>query len=362
MAHKLMILPGDGIGPEVMAEVRKVLGWLESDGGLNFDTSEDLIGGAAIDAHGTSLSDETLEKCRGVDAILLGAVGGPKWTDVDYNIRPEAGLLKLRKELDLFANLRPAIVFDALVDASSLKPEIVKGLDILIVRELTGGVYFGEPRGIEDLGNGERRGVNTQVYTTSEIKRLGRVAFDLARKRSNKVTSCEKANVMESGMLWREEITALHKEEFSDVTLEHMYADNCAMQLLRDPSQFDVIATDNLFGDILSDEAAMLTGSLGMLPSASLGNPGAPGLYEPVHGSAPDIAGQGKANPLATILSLAMALRYSLDQGTIADQLEQAVQNILNDGTRTPDIMADGCREVSTSAMGDALIDALNKI
>ncbi len=361
MTHKLMILPGDGIGPEVMAEVRKVLSWLENDAGIAFEIEDGLIGGASIDAHNDPLTDDTLDQCRKADAILLGAVGGPKWADVDYNIRPEAGLLKLRKELDLFANLRPAIVFDALVDASSLKPEIVKGLDILIVRELTGGVYFGEPRGIEDLGNGQRRGFNTQTYTTSEIQRVGRVAFDLARKRDNKVTSCEKANVMESGKLWREEITALHKAEFSDVELEHMYADNCAMQLLRNPSQFDVIVTDNLFGDILSDEAAMLTGSLGMLPSASLGNPGSPGLYEPVHGSAPDIAGQGKANPLATILSLAMALRYSLNEGQTANQLEQAVQGVLNNGTRTPDIMAPGCSEVSTSAMGDALIRALEK-
>jgi len=361
MTHKLMILPGDGIGPEVMAEVRKVIAWLESDAGLSFEIEDGLIGGASIDEHNDPLTDETLEQCRKVDAILLGAVGGPKWTHVDYTIRPEAGLLKLRKELDLFANLRPAIVFDALVDASSLKPEIVKGLDILIVRELTGGVYFGEPRGIEDLGGGERRGFNTQSYTTSEIKRVGRVAFELAKKRSNKVTSCEKANVMESGKLWREEITALHESEFKDVELVHMYADNCAMQLLRRPSQFDVIVTDNLFGDILSDEASMLTGSLGMLPSAALGSPGAPGLYEPVHGSAPDIAGQGKANPLATILSLAMALRYSLGQGALADALEQSVQNILNDGIRTPDIMAEDCTQVSTSEMGNALVKELSR-
>lgn len=361
MTHKLMILPGDGIGPEAMTELHKVLAWLESKGGISFEISNGLIGGASIDAHSNPLTDETLDQCRKVDAIILGAVGGPKWADVAYNIRPEAGLLRLRKELDLFANLRPAIVFDALVDASTLKPEIVRGLDILIVRELTGGVYFGEPRGIEDIGNGQRRGFNTQTYTTAEIQRVGRVAFELARKRGNKVTSCEKANVMESGKLWREEITALHQDEFKDITLEHIYADNCAMQLLRNPSQFDVIVTDNLFGDILSDEASMLTGSLGMLPSASLGNPGAPGLYEPVHGSAPDIAGQDKANPLATILSLAMALRYSLDEAKAADRLEQAVQSILNNGTRTPDIMADGCREVSTSGMGDALIEQLKK-
>jgi len=360
MTHKLVILPGDGIGPEVMAEVRKVIGWLEKKGGLSFEIAEDDIGGAAYDRYGVPFADETLAKCRKSDAVIMGSVGGPKWDGVEYNKRPEAGLLRARKELGLFANLRPALVFDALADASSLKTEIVKGLDILIVRELTGGVYFGEPRGIEDLGNGERRGVNTQVYTTSEIKRVGRVAFELARKRGNKVTSCEKANVMESGKLWREDITALHAAEFKDVQLEHMYADNCAMQLLRNPRQFDVIVTDNLFGDILSDEAAMLTGSLGMLPSASLGEPGKPGLYEPVHGSAPDIAGQGKANPLATILSFSMALRYSLNEGAAADKIEAAVQDVLNKGIRTPDIMAPGCQQVSTAAMGDALLKALD--
>ncbi len=357
--HKLLLLPGDGIGHEVMAEVKKLIGWLEDNSALSFECQDDHIGGAAYDAYGHPFADETLEKARKSDAIIMGSVGGPKWDGVEYNLRPEAGLLRLRKELDLFANLRPAIVFDALVDASSLKPEIVRGLDILIVRELTGGVYFGEPRGIEDIGGGKRRGFNTQTYTTDEITRIGEVAFDLARKRGNKVTSCEKANVMESGKLWREEITALHAAEFSDVNLEHMYADNCAMQLLRNPSQFDVIVTDNLFGDILSDEAAMLTGSLGMLPSASLGAPGVPGLYEPVHGSAPDIAGQGKANPLATLLSFSMALRYSLDAGDWADKIETAAQAVLNNGTRTADIMADGCAEVSTSEMGDALIKEL---
>ena len=359
--HKLVLLPGDGIGPEVIAEVKKVMSWLESSADISFDVQEDALGGAAIDAYGVPLADETLEKCRKADAIVMGSVGGPKWDGVDYNIRPEAGLLKLRKELDLFANLRPAIVFDALIDASTLKPDVVKGLDILIVRELTGGVYFGEPRGIEDLGNGERRGFNTQTYTTSEILRVGRVAFELARKREGRVCSAEKANVMESGKLWREEITKLHETEYKDVQLSHMYADNCAMQLLRNPRQFDVIVTDNLFGDILSDEAAMLTGSLGMLPSASLGAPGVPGLYEPVHGSAPDIAGQGKANPLATILSFAMALRYSLDRGDLADRIEQAAQEVLSQGLRTADIMADGCTELSTSALGDALVGALDK-
>lgn len=360
--HKLVILPGDGIGPEVMAEVKKVIGWLEAKAGLSFAIEEDDIGGAAYDRYGMPFADETLAKCRAADAVIMGSVGGPKWDGVDYNKRPEAGLLRARKELGLFANLRPAIVFDALAEASTLKTEIVKGLDILIVRELTGGVYFGEPRGIEDLGNGERRGVNTQVYTTSEIKRVGRVAFELARKRKGKVTSCEKANVMESGKLWREDITALHKAEYSDVALEHMYADNCAMQLLRNPRQFDVIVTDNLFGDILSDEAAMLTGSLGMLPSASLGAPGTPGLYEPVHGSAPDIAGQGKANPLATILSFSMALRYSLNEGVAADMIERAVQDVLGRGIRTADIMAEGCRQVSTAEMGDALLAALDGV
>ena len=358
--HRLVILPGDGIGPEVMREVRKIIGWLELKAGLSFAIQEDDIGGAAYDRYGVPFADETLARCRGADAIIMGSVGGPQWDGVAYDKRPEAGLLRARKELGLFANLRPAIVFDALADASSLKTEIVRGLDILIVRELTGGVYFGEPRGIKDLGNGERRGVNTQVYTTSEIRRVGRVAFELARKRRGKVTSCEKANVMESGKLWREDITALHRADYSDVALEHMYADNCAMQLLRNPRQFDVIVTDNLFGDILSDEAAMLTGSLGMLPSASLGAPGAPGLYEPVHGSAPDIAGQNKANPLATILSFSMALRYSLGEPGAADMIEASVQDVLTGGIRTADIMAPGCREVGTEAMGNALIDALD--
>lgn len=359
--YTLTILPGDGIGPEAMAEVRKIIAWLEENQNVSFTLHEDDIGGTAYDRYGVPLADETLEKCKASDAVIMGSVGGPQWDNVDYDKRPEAGLLRLRKEMGLFANLRPAIVFDALIDASTLKPEIVKGLDILIVRELTGGVYFGEPRGIEDLGNGQRRGVNTQVYETYEIERVGRVAFDLARKRGNHVTSCEKANVMEAGKLWREDMTALHAKEFSDVKLEHMYADNCAMQLLRNPSQFDVIVTDNLFGDILSDEASMLTGSLGMLPSASLGESGNPGVYEPVHGSAPDIAGQGKANPLATILSFAMALRYSLNLGTQADMIEQAVQDVLNSGTRTPDIMAEGCTICSTAQMGDALMGALNQ-
>lgn len=358
----LLLLAGDGIGPEIMAEAEKIIGWINEKTGLKIDTQSDFIGGCAYDTYGNPFDDSTLEKARNSDAILMGCVGGPKWDGVEYNLRPEAGLLKLRKELDLFANLRPAIVFDALVDASTLKPEIVKGLDILIVRELTGGVYFGEPRGIETLKNGERRGFNTQTYTTSEIHRIARVAFDIAKKRKNHVTSCEKANVMESGKLWREEVTALHEKEFSNVELQHMYADNCAMQLLRNPSQFDVIVTDNLFGDILSDEAAMLTGSLGMLPSASLGAEGTPGLYEPVHGSAPDIAGQNKANPLALILSLAMCVRYSFSEGKIADQIENAVQNVLNNNIRTADIADKNTSAVSTQEMGDAVLKELNRL
>lgn len=358
-SHSLCILPGDGIGPEIVAEARKVIDWLQEEGEASFDIKEEHVGGASYDAYGEPITEDTIALAKSCDAVLLGAVGGPGWDGVPYDKRPEAGLLTIRKKLDLFANLRPAIVFDALADASSLKKEIVQGLDILIVRELTGGVYFGEPRGIEDLGNGQRRGFNTQTYTTEEIQRVGRIAFDLAKKRSGKVTSCEKANVMESGKLWREDITALHAAEFADVQLEHMYADNCAMQLVRAPSQFDVIVTDNLFGDILSDEAAQLTGSLGMLPSASLGSDYA--MYEPAHGSAPDIAGQQKANPLATILSFAMALRYSFDNGEAANVLEAAVEDVLTQGIRTADIMSLDCTEVSTPAMGDAILEALSK-
>lgn len=364
MSRHIVLLPGDGLGPEVMREAVKVIGWLNAKRGADITTEEGDIGGSSIDKHGVPLSDATLDRCRAADAVLLAAVGGPKWDKVDYAIRPEAGLLKLRKELALFANLRPAKVFDALVDASTLKREIVQGLDILIVRELTGGVYFGEPRGIEKLPNGERRGINTQVYTTHEIHRVARVAFELARLRGKKVCSCEKANVMESGKLWREEVTALHAADYADVALSHMYADNCAMQLLRNPAQFDVIVTDNLFGDILSDEAAMLTGSLGMLPSASLGAADASGkraaLYEPIHGSAPDIAGKNIANPLATILSVAMMLRYSFGLLAEADALEQAVERVLGKGLRTADIMSDGCTKLSTSEMGDAVITELN--
>jgi 3-isopropylmalate dehydrogenase len=360
---RLLILPGDGIGPEVMAEVRRVVDWFGDHQAVGFDVEEDLVGGAAFDAHGKPLAEATLEKALATDAVLLGAVGGPKWDGLPFDEKPERGLLALRKEMDLFANLRPALCFDALVEASTLKPEVVSGLDIMIVRELTGGVYFGEPRGIESLPNGERRGLNTQSYTTSEIRRVAAVAFELARKRRGRVCSAEKANVMESGVLWREEVTQLHAESFADVELTHMYADNCAMQLVRDPKQFDVIVTDNLFGDILSDEAAMLTGSLGMLPSASLGDLDEtgrrPALYEPVHGSAPDIAGQGLANPLATVLSLAMMFRYSFDLGSQADLLETAVKNVLAAGKRTGDIMTQGCEQVSTEAMGDALLAEL---
>ena len=357
----LLILPGDGIGPEVMAEVRKIIDWFGTQG-TPFDVSEDLVGGAAYDAHGVPLHDETMATAQEVDAVLLGAVGGPAYDDLDFSVKPERGLLRLRKEMDLFANLRPAQCFDALADFSSLKTDIVSGLDIMIVRELTSGVYFGEPRGIFEEGN-ERVGVNTQRYTESEIERGARAAFELAMKRDKRLCSMEKANVMESGILWREVVTEVHKD-YPEVELSHMYADNGAMQLVRAPKQFDVIYTDNLFGDILSDCAAMLTGSLGMLPSASLGAPMANGrpkaLYEPVHGSAPDIAGEGKANPCACMLSFAMALRYSFDMGEEATRLEQAVEKVLADGTRTGDLMqAEGGTPVSTSEMGDAVLAAL---
>jgi 3-isopropylmalate dehydrogenase len=360
----LLILPGDGIGPEVMAEVRKIIGWYGEKRGLVFDVSEDLVGGAAYDLHGVPLSDATMAKAQEADAVLLGAVGGPKYDKLDFSVKPERGLLRLRKEMDLYANLRPAQCFDALADFSSLKKDVVAGLDIMIVRELTSGVYFGEPRGIFKEGN-ERVGINTQRYTESEIARVARSAFELARRRNNKVCSMEKANVMESGVLWRDVVTEVHKAEYRDVELSHMYADAGAMQLTRWPKQFDVIVTDNLFGDLLSDLAAMLTGSLGMLPSASLGAPMANGrpkaLYEPVHGSAPDIAGQGKANPIACVLSFAMALRYSFDQGAEADRLEKAVETVLAQGLRTADLMGpEGGRPVSTSEMGDAIVRALD--
>ncbi|NBV61176.1 MAG: 3-isopropylmalate dehydrogenase [Rhodobacteraceae bacterium] len=360
----LLILAGDGIGPEVMAEVRKIIDWYGTKRNVTFDVSEGLVGGCAYDAHGTPLTDETMARAQEVDAVLLGAVGGPKYDNLDFSVKPERGLLRLRKEMDLYANLRPAQCFDALADFSSLKKDVVAGLDIMIVRELTSGIYFGEPRGIFEEGN-ERVGINTQRYTESEIERVARSAFELARRRNNRVCSMEKANVMESGLLWREVVQKVHDEEYPDVELSHMYADAGAMQLCRWPKQFDVIVTDNLFGDLLSDAAAMLTGSLGMLPSASLGAPMANGrpkaLYEPVHGSAPDIAGQGKANPIACILSFAMALRYSFDMGSEADRLEKAVEQVLADGLRTADLLGeDGVQPVSTSDMGDAVVAALD--
>jgi 3-isopropylmalate dehydrogenase len=362
--YKLLLLPGDGIGPEVMGEVEKVAAVLSRTGLAQFEFERGLVGGCAYDAHGKAISNADMALARDADAVLLGAVGGPKWADVPYDVRPEAGLLRLRKELALFANLRPAICYPALADASSLKRDVVEDLDIMIVRELTGGVYFGEPKEIRDLGNGQKRAIDTQVYDTYEIERIGRVAFELARKRNNKVTSSEKRNVMKSGVLWHEVITALHKRDYSDVTLEHQLADALGMQLVRWPKQFDVIVTDNLFGDMLSDVAAMLTGSLGMLPSASLGETDAKSgkrkaLYEPVHGSAPDIAGRGLANPIAMIGSLAMALRYSFGLGDAADRIERAIGHALGQGLRTPDIKGDAAETVSTAAMGDAIAAAL---
>ncbi|MBI3274404.1 MAG: 3-isopropylmalate dehydrogenase, partial [Methylocystis sp.] len=338
--HKLLLLPGDGIGPEIMAEVEKLLGVLDRAAVARFETERGLVGGAAYDAHGQAISEADMALAHSADAVLLAAVGGPKWAGAPYDARPEAGLLRLRKELGLFANLRPAVCYPALAEASSLKPDLVDGLDLMIVRELTGGVYFGEPKEIIDLGNGQKRGVDTQVYDTYEIERIGRVAFELARQRSNKVTSSEKSNVMKSGLLWREVMTALHAREYADVRLEHMLADALGMQLVRRPKQFDVIVTDNLFGDMLSDVASMLTGSLGMLPSASLGaNDPHTGkrkaLYEPVHGSAPDIAGQGLANPIAMIGSLAMALRYSFGLAAVADAIDKAISRVLAAGLRT---------------------------
>ncbi|MVO15405.1 3-isopropylmalate dehydrogenase [Parasedimentitalea huanghaiensis] len=359
----ILILPGDGIGPEVMAQVTRIIDWYGEKRDLAFDVSTDLVGGAAYDAHGVPLHDDTMAKAMEVDAVLLGAVGGPKYDDLDFSVKPERGLLRLRKEMDLFSNLRPAQCFDALADFSSLKKELVAGLDIMIVRELTSGVYFGEPRGIFNEGN-ERVGINTQRYTESEIERAARSAFELAMVRNKKLCSMEKANVMESGILWREVVTRVHAD-YPEVELSHMYADNGAMQLVRAPKQFDVIVTDNLFGDILSDCAAMLTGSLGMLPSASLGAPmdnGRPrAMYEPVHGSAPDITGQAKANPIACILSFAMALRYSFAEGAEADRLEAAVESVLADGVRTADLLGEeGVTPVSTSEMGDAVLAALD--
>ncbi|MDB5379134.1 MAG: uncharacterized protein JWR00_3580 [Rubritepida sp.] len=363
---KLLVLPGDGIGPEVMAEVRRVIDWMERRRRASFEIVEGLVGGAALDAEGTPCPDKTVAAAREADAVLFGSVGGPKWDTLPFDRRPELGILRLRKDLGLFANLRPAIVLDPLVDASSLKPEIVRGLDIIIVRESTGGIYFGEPRGIHIDTNGKRVGVDTEVYSEEEIARVARVAFDLARKRRNKVTSTEKANVMQTGRLWRAVVSEIHKAEFADVELEHMYADNAAMQLCSRPKQFDVILASNLFGDVLSDLAAALTGSLGMLPSATLGAVGADGkryaLYEPIHGSAPDIAGLGIANPCAQILSFAMLLRWSFGMEEDARLIERAVEQVLAGGMRTADIMQTGMARISTAVMGESVVRELDKI
>ena len=360
MSSKILVLPGDGIGVEVADQAIRVIEKLNEQG-LNASYEKDLVGGASYDVNGEPLTNSVLEKAKNSDAVLLGAVGGSKWDDVERSKRPEAGLLGLRKELELFANLRPALVFDALVSASTLKNEVVNNLDIMIVRELTGGVYFGQPRGIENTPNG-KKAIDTQIFYDYEIDRIARVAFDLARKRNNKVTSVEKANVMETGVLWREIVKETHKD-FSDITLENMLADNCAMQLVRNPKQFDVIVTDNLFGDLLSDCAAMLTGSLGMLPSASLGeekNGKRHGLFEPVHGSAPDIAGQDKANPIATILSLSMMLKYNLNKPELSNKVESAVQKILSEGYRTGDIYTnEDLTLVSCSKIGDLIIERI---
>ncbi|UTD27116.1 3-isopropylmalate dehydrogenase [Bradyrhizobium sp. WD16] len=362
--HKLLLLPGDGIGPEVMAEVERLIGWLNTTNIARFEIERGLVGGASYDADNVAITDATMALAQASDAVIFGAVGGPKWDGVAYDVRPEAGLLRLRKDLGLFANLRPAICYPALADSSSLRREVVEGLDIMIVRELTGGVYFGEPKTITDLGNGQKRAIDTQVYDTYEIERIARVAFDLARKRRNKVTSMEKRNVMKTGVLWNEVVTAVHQREYKDVQLEHQLADSGGMQLVRNPKQFDVIVTDNLFGDLLSDIAAMLTGSIGMLASASLGEVDAKtrkrkSLYEPVHGSAPDIAGKGAANPIAMIASFAMALRYSLELGDLADKIEAAVAAVLAKGLRTGDIMSEGKTRVSTSQMGEAILAEL---
>jgi len=366
MTHKLLLLPGDGIGPEVMAEAEKTLRALKEIGIASFETERDLVGGCAYDAHKVAITEDAMRRAEEADAVLFGAVGGPKWDKVGYDVRPEAGLLRLRKDLGLFANIRPAICYPALADASSLKREVVEGLDIVILRELTGGVYFGEPKEIVTLENGDKRAVDTQVYTTPEIERIARVAFELARKRRNKVTSSDKRNVMKSGVLWTNTVNALHQAEYADVELEHQLADALGMQLVRWPKQFDVIVTDNLFGDMLSDVAAMLTGSLGMLPSASLGaedkkSKKRKALYEPVHGSAPDIAGKGLANPIAMIGSLAMCLRYSFGLGEAADALEKAVANVLASGLRTKDIAAPGANAIGTTGMGDAVVTELRR-
>src|SRR6202012_1674379 len=362
--HKLLLLPGDGIGPEVMVEVQRLIDWLNARGIASFETEQGLVGGSAYDAHKVSITDDTMAKAKASDAVIFGAVGGPKWDSVPYEARPEAGLLRLRKDLGLFANLRPAMCYPALAEASSLKREVVEGLDIMIVRELTGGVYFGEPKTITDLGNGQKRAIDTQVYDTYEIERIARVAFDLARKRRNKLTSMEKRNVMKSGVLWNEVVTQVHSREYKDVQLEHQLADSGGMNLVKAPKQFDVIVTDNLFGDMLSDIAAMLTGSLGMLPSASLGEIDAKtgkrkALYEPVHGSAPDIAGKGLANPIAMIASFGMALRYSFGLPDEAARVENASAKVLDAGLRTGDIYTEGTQKVGTRQMGDAIVAEL---
>jgi 3-isopropylmalate dehydrogenase len=366
-SYNLLLLAGDGIGPEVMAEVKRLLGFYAKKGVADFRTEDGLVGGAAYDAHNVAITEETMAKAHACDAVIFGAVGGPKWDKVPFEARPEAGLLRLRKELGLFANIRPAIVYPALADASSLKREAVEGLDIMILRELTGGVYFGEPKTITDLGNGQKRAVDTQVYDTYEIERIARVGFELARKRRNKVTSMEKRNVMKTGVLWHEVVGQVHDRDYKDVQLEHMLADAGGMQLVRWPKQFDVIVTDNLFGDMLSDVAAMLTGSLGMLPSASLGEldpktKRRKAMYEPVHGSAPDIAGKGMANPIAMLASFAMAMRYSFSMGEAADQLEAAIAAALGKGLRTADIKSEGCKIVSTAEMGEAIVGELEKL
>jgi 3-isopropylmalate dehydrogenase len=366
-SYNLLLLAGDGIGPEVMAEVKRLLGFYAKKGVADFQTEGGLVGGAAYDAHNVAITEETMAKAHACDAVIFGAVGGPKWDKVPFEARPEAGLLRLRKELGLFANIRPAIVYPALADASSLKREAVEGLDIIILRELTGGVYFGEPKTITDLGNGQKRAIDTQVYDTYEIERIARVGFELARKRRNKVTSMEKRNVMKTGVLWHEVVGQVHDRDYKDVQLEHMLADAGGMQLVRWPKQFDVIVTDNLFGDMLSDVAAMLTGSLGMLPSASLGEldpktKRRKAMYEPVHGSAPDIAGKGMANPIAMLASFAMAMRYSFNMGAEADKLEAAIAAALGKGLRTADIKSEGCKIVSTAEMGEAIVGELEKL
>ena len=365
--HKLLLLPGDGIGTEVMAEVKRLIEWINAAGIAHFETEQGLVGGSAYDADKVAITDATMALAQASDAVIFGAVGGPKWDQVPYDVRPEAGLLRLRKDMALFANLRPAICYPALAEASSLKREVVEGLDIVIVRELTGGVYFGEPKTITDLGNGQKRAVDTQVYDTYEIERISRVAFDLARKRRNKMTSMEKRNVMKSGVLWNEVVTQVHAREYKDVQLEHQLADSGGMNLVKWPKQFDVIVTDNLFGDMLSDIAAMLTGSLGMLPSASLGEADVTtkkrkSLFDPVRGSAPDIAGTGAANPIAMIASFGMALRYSFELGDLADKVDQAIAAVLAKGLRTADIKSEGTTAVSTTQMGETILQELQAL